>query len=222
MIDKENITIKKNVQKIISAGSSIRLAGIFFLLIFFLSVIIAIYSSNVTDYNLMKYIVVSGSVISLILFFVAALLIINAGEKLMTSEVAIEAEGAKGVEFLTKSFQAGKSFQGGLIVVTDELGEHGLICSSTDLGKLKIIDAIEACHNYNSDGYTDWFFPNKQELQLIYSNLHLKGLGNFVDQGYGCSIPNDKEGICIMNFEDGSINSYMKDVPARVIAVRAF
>ena len=99
MIDKENITIKKNVQKIISAGSSIRLAGIFFLLIFFLSVIIAIYSSNVTDYNLMKYIVVSGSVISLILFFVAALLIINAGEKLMTSEVAIEAEGAKGVEF---------------------------------------------------------------------------------------------------------------------------
>jgi pimeloyl-ACP methyl ester carboxylesterase len=47
--------------------------------------------------------------------------------------------------------------------------------------------AAVAAKNYTQSGYTDWFLPSKDELNLIYQNLKSKGLGNLNSDFYWSS-----------------------------------
>jgi cell division protein FtsB len=48
-----------------------------------------------------------------------------------------------------------------------------MLSQCLDSGAAKTVD------NYISEGYTDWFLPSKDELNLVYLNVHKNGLGSF-------------------------------------------
>jgi hypothetical protein len=47
--------------------------------------------------------------------------------------------------------------------------------------------AAKIVDNFNYGGYSDWFIPSKDELDLIYKNIVLLDVGGFSSEGYGTS-----------------------------------
>jgi hypothetical protein len=46
--------------------------------------------------------------------------------------------------------------------------------------------AARICNDFNFNGYEDWYLPSKDELNLLYINLHLNGIGNFENGDGNC------------------------------------
>jgi hypothetical protein len=85
--------------------------------------------------------------------------------------------------------------------------------------------AAQLCANLNVNGHQDWFLPSMGELDLIYKNLKLMGLGDFKDDWYWSSSASDYGSIAAwaQRFSDGSRNDYNHKGNAYLIrAVRAF
>lgn len=97
----------------------------------------------------------------------------------------------------------GKKYQGGWIASLDSFNGGGLICSPHREPAKEYYDAKFACEYFNNDGYYDWKFPSKKDINILYENLYKKGLGNFRDSDYwfngSSSFGNLK------SFKDGSI-----------------
>jgi hypothetical protein len=81
---------------------------------------------------------------------------------------------------------------------------------------------------YAAGGYTDWFLPSKDELNLMYSNIGqgslLGNIGNFDDDYYWSSTEHDYSNAWYMHFdaELAFMDFDVKYYPANVRAVRAF
>ena len=54
--------------------------------------------------------------------------------------------------------------------------------------------AAHACSILNINGYTDWFLPSRDELQYMYGNLHIQGMGNFKNEKYWSSTSKNSSG----------------------------
>jgi len=89
-------------------------------------------------------------------------------------------------KIIINRLKSGDHFGGGVIVYTDEKGEHGLICSkespgigsfleATIGGGIKWKDANKLCKEYKGGGYSNWRLPTDLELNLIF--LILKKYG---------------------------------------------
>lgn len=72
------------------------------------------------------------------------------------------------------------------------------------------------------NGYSDWFMPSRDELQLMYTNLHAKGLGGFTGAFYYSSSEYDVYQAYTLDFKYNSMFPYYKNNSARVRAVRKF
>lgn len=82
--------------------------------------------------------------------------------------------------------------------------------------------AAQKCDDLSSGGYSDWFLPSKDELNLMYTNLFLKSIGNFAFARYWSSTEiNDNDAICI-EFNSGAISQQNKISAFSVRAARAF
>jgi len=82
--------------------------------------------------------------------------------------------------------------------------------------------AADICANLSLGGYSDWFLPSKDELNLMYTNLKVAGVGGFADDYYWSSSENDAFRAWIQNFFNGNQPNLNKLNTYRVRAVRAF
>ena len=83
--------------------------------------------------------------------------------------------------------------------------------------------AADICANLTIGAYSDWYLPSKDELDMMYVNLHLQGLGGFASYYYWSS--SEKIGgnsAWFQDFYDGAQGGVNKDFNINVRAVRAF
>jgi hypothetical protein len=123
----------------------------------------------------------------------------------------------------------GEYYCGGIVFYLNNTGQHGLIAAKADMqghsdskeeGCFTWADAKAACHNLVSNGYNDWFLPNKDQLNQLY--LNESAVGDFVDKFYWSSSERDASNAWRQFFGDGYQHDYSKSQGYRARAVRAF
>ena len=83
--------------------------------------------------------------------------------------------------------------------------------------------ATDICANLSLGGYSDWFLPSKDELNLMYTNLKVAGIGGFAGNYYWSSSESNAPNAWSQDFNNGNqYNYYNKNNTYRVRAVRAF
>jgi len=82
--------------------------------------------------------------------------------------------------------------------------------------------AAQLCDALVYGGYSDWFLPSRMELNLIYENLHLFGVGGFADDYYWSSSEYSANLAYLQAFSNGGYGNFYKYGTHRVRAVRAF
>ena len=82
--------------------------------------------------------------------------------------------------------------------------------------------AVDICADLSLGGYDDWFLPSKDELNLMYENMKIFGVGGFADYFYCSSSEGDAYYAWFQDFYDGDQSYASKNYTLRVRAVRAF
>jgi len=82
--------------------------------------------------------------------------------------------------------------------------------------------AALVCYELVISGYDDWFLPSKDELDKIYKELRLFGVGGFADSYYWSSSAYSLQYAWEQNFINGSQGYTSKASSLSVRAVRAF
>jgi len=111
---------------------------------------------------------------------------------------------------------------GGFVVY--EMDGHGLVAAITDLGQMDWNSAKTACDELILNGYSDWHLPTKDELNALYVNLKMVGVGGFADKYYWSSseISINLSLAGLQGFSNGDQGTNEKYLPYYVRAIRAF
>jgi len=111
----------------------------------------------------------------------------------------------------------------GIKIYSVDMDNHGFICSSRDLSNGSMWpDAKRLCSNYNEGGFNDWRLPSKDELLLIFENLHKQGKGEFSIGTYWSSTEINIYNCWAQNFQSGERVENGKSSVNFVRAVRSF
>jgi len=85
--------------------------------------------------------------------------------------------------------------------------------------------AAQACDALVVSGFDDWFLPSRDELNFMYGNLHLRGLGNFRSDNYWSSTFSgnwNNNQFTVINFSSGEHQNPFSTSQYRVRAIRQF
>ena len=110
--------------------------------------------------------------------------------------------------------------------------ESGLMTGSYNTSRINLFvhpdgntpsnNASKICATYSGGGYNDWYLPSIEELKYMYINLHLQGLGGFVNLNYWSSTEFDDNNALLKAFFSGQNWIWNKNAYLYVRAVRAF
>ena len=121
----------------------------------------------------------------------------------------------------SQSLKIGDKTHGGIVAYIDETGKYGLVCSLQNLGVMELEDAKNKCSELKIGGKDDWYLPSKYELNILYQNLHKKGIGGFTADYYWSSTEYDGVNTWSQNFNNGRLYDGSKANLFCVRAVRA-
>ena len=93
---------------------------------------------------------------------------------------------------------------------------------SGELGSYYWNSARVVAQNHRGGSFTNWRLPDRRELDLMYRNLKLKGLGGFSNRGYWSSEQLDEYKAWAWNFSNGTEDFWGKNDTVLVRAVRSF
>ena len=79
------------------------------------------------------------------------------------------------------------------------------------------------CVDYSTDGYSDWYFPSKDEMYKLYQNMTVIGGWGSTTDTYSTSSEVDKNSVWLLPLRNGNWDSVnTKSNAYRIRAVRAF
>jgi len=107
----------------------------------------------------------------------------------------------------------------GTVVGTGKANTRKIIKSQGTSGSYAALE----CSKYKAGGYTDWYLPSKDELNLLYQQR--KVVGGFINDFYWSSseyLTRYAYFSWRQSFADGLQNYELKYITYRVRAVRAF
>jgi hypothetical protein len=93
---------------------------------------------------------------------------------------------------------------------------------SRNLGSYNWSAAKTAASSFRGGGFSDWYLPSKEELNLIYLNLQKARIMNLGSDWYWSSSQRNNYGAWLERFSDGGQDTNDKKDPYSVRAVRAF
>ena len=82
--------------------------------------------------------------------------------------------------------------------------------------------AAKICDDLVSGGFSDWFLPSKDELNLMYTNLHLKSIGNTAFARSWSSTEINTDDAMSLEFNSGTWTQVNKITTISVRAARKF
>lgn len=82
--------------------------------------------------------------------------------------------------------------------------------------------AAKICFDLTLNGYSDWYLPSRDELNLMYTNLKFRNIGGFANQEYWSSSEISSSSAYSKSFTNGLSLTSSKSNLFRVRAVRSF
>jgi len=124
----------------------------------------------------------------------------------------------------------GEEYGGGIVFFVDEAG-HALVAAKKDVGchssgceegRFEWADAVAVCRDFVSNGYRDWFLPNKDQLNQLYLKKDVVGCFADYSTGYWSSSESTATNAWLQLFMSGFQSHGHKKYLNRIRAIRVY